>query len=139
MRLTMAAPRELTALLQSMAPGTALHQAIQRITQQRNGALIVLGWGPHVEAVCSGGFVLDDTSFIATPTPEEPRQHGQAQLQGLVEAMVELDDIARADTLPKDAFAQEPVGVQLAGYQGEFLVQQLAFQFTFAGGNGTSF
>jgi diadenylate cyclase len=92
MRLTMAAPRELTALLQSMAPGTALHQAIQRITQQRNGALIVLGWGPHVEAVCSGGFVLDDTSFTAARLAE------LAKMDGAIVLDLEAGRLVRANT-----------------------------------------
>lgn len=72
----MAAPRELTTLLQEMAPGTALWQAIQRIVQQHNGALVVLGWGPHVEEVCAGGFVLENCSFTPARLAELAKMDG---------------------------------------------------------------
>lgn len=88
----MAAPRELTALLQSMAPGTPLWQAIQRITQQRNGALVVLGWGSHVEEVCSGGFILDDCSFTSARLAE------LAKMDGAIVLDLEAGRLVRANT-----------------------------------------
>jgi diadenylate cyclase len=58
----MPAPPRSDALLASLrlvAPGTALREGIERIIQGRMGALIVIGAGPDVLAVCSGGFLLD--------------------------------------------------------------------------------
>jgi len=58
----MPAPPRSDALLASLrlvAPGTALREGIERVIQGRMGALIVIGAGPDVLAVCSGGFLLD--------------------------------------------------------------------------------
>ncbi len=88
----MAAPRELTALLQRMAPGTALWQAIQRIVQQRNGALVVLGWGDHVEAVCSGGFVLEGCTFTSARLAE------LAKMDGAIVLDLDQQRLIRANT-----------------------------------------
>ena len=49
----------LLAALRLVAPGTALREGIERVIQGRMGALIVVGAGPDVLAVCSGGFLLD--------------------------------------------------------------------------------
>jgi len=49
----------LLAALRLVAPGTALREGIERIIQGRMGALLVVGAGPEVLAVCSGGFLLD--------------------------------------------------------------------------------
>lgn len=47
------------AALALVAPGTPLRAAIERLLRARRGALFVLGLTPEVEAVCSGGFVID--------------------------------------------------------------------------------
>ena len=52
-------PDALLASLRLVAPGTALREGIERVIQGRMGALIVIGAGPDVLAVCSGGFLLD--------------------------------------------------------------------------------
>ncbi|HEY6318162.1 MAG TPA: DNA integrity scanning diadenylate cyclase DisA [Acidimicrobiia bacterium] len=49
----------LLAALRLVAPGSALREGIERIIQGRMGALLVVGAGPEVLAVCSGGFLLD--------------------------------------------------------------------------------
>ncbi len=49
----------LLAALRLVAPGTQLRDGIERIIQARMGALIVVGSGPEVLGVCSGGFLLD--------------------------------------------------------------------------------
>ncbi len=49
----------LLAALRLVAPGTRLRDGIERIIQARMGALIVIGAGPDVLSVCSGGFLLD--------------------------------------------------------------------------------
>ena len=45
--------------LRLVAPGTPLREGLDRILQARMGALIVVGDGPDVLSVCSGGFLLD--------------------------------------------------------------------------------
>jgi diadenylate cyclase len=50
------------AMLQALAivaPGTPLREGLDRILQARKGALIVVGDGPAVLSICSGGFLLD--------------------------------------------------------------------------------
>lgn len=42
-----------------VVPGKPLRDALERIVQAKRGALIVLGDGPEVLALCSGGFLLD--------------------------------------------------------------------------------
>jgi diadenylate cyclase len=58
----MPAPPRSEALLASLrlvAPGTLLREGLERIIQARMGALIVVGAGPEVLGVCSGGFLMD--------------------------------------------------------------------------------
>jgi diadenylate cyclase len=50
---------ELLAVLGMLAPGTTIRQGIERIIRAGRGALIVIGWSAEVEAVVSGGFVID--------------------------------------------------------------------------------
>ena len=45
--------------LATVAPGTPLRDGIERIVRAKMGALLVLGDGPDVLAICSGGFLLD--------------------------------------------------------------------------------
>src|ERR1700741_5141243 len=49
----------LLAALRLVAPGSPLREGVERIIQARMGALIVVGAGPDVLSVCSGGFLLD--------------------------------------------------------------------------------
>src|SRR5579875_773169 len=45
--------------LRAIAPGRPLRDGLDRILQANKGALIVVGDGPEVLAICSGGFLLD--------------------------------------------------------------------------------
>ena len=45
--------------LTTVAPGTPLRDGIERIVRAKMGALLVLGDGPDVLDICSGGFLLD--------------------------------------------------------------------------------
>jgi len=45
--------------LRLVAPGTPLREGLDRILQAGMGAMIVVGDGPEVLHVCSGGFLLD--------------------------------------------------------------------------------
>ena len=50
---------QLMEALAAVAPGTGLREGIDRILQANMGALIVVGDGPEVLNICSGGFLLD--------------------------------------------------------------------------------
>src|SRR5262245_36553396 len=73
------------AALKLAAPGTPLRAGIERIMSARMGALIVVGSGPDVLSVCSGGFLLD-----AEFTP--PRLSELAKMDG---AIIVSDDCTR--------------------------------------------
>lgn len=47
------------AILASVAPGSQMRDGLERILRGQTGAIIVLGYSPEVEALCSGGFELD--------------------------------------------------------------------------------
>lgn len=63
------------ATLALMAPGTALRDGLERILRGNTGALIVLGCDAEVEALCTGGFVLD-VEFSATRLRELCKMDG---------------------------------------------------------------
>ena len=46
----------LRATLAAVAPGTAMHDGLERILRGRTGALLVLGHDRTVEAMSTGGF-----------------------------------------------------------------------------------
>ncbi len=73
------------AALKLAAPGTPLRAGVERIMSARMGALIVVGSGPDVLSVCSGGFLLD-----AEFTP--PRLSELAKMDG---AIIVSDDCTR--------------------------------------------
>jgi diadenylate cyclase len=58
-----------------VAPGTALRDGLERIVRGNTGALIVVGFDPVVQAICSGGFELD-TEFSATRLRELAKMDG---------------------------------------------------------------
>lgn len=76
-----------------VAPGTALRDGLERIVRGNTGALIVLGAGPVVEEICSGGFELD-TEFSATRLRELAKMDGAIVLDQaggrIVRAAVQL-------------------------------------------------
>ncbi len=66
---------ELRATLAAVAPGTELRDGLERILRGRTGALIVLGHDRVVDAMCSGGFILD-VPFSATRLRELAKMDG---------------------------------------------------------------
>jgi diadenylate cyclase len=52
-------PAELRAALGQVAPGRPVRDGIDRILQAGMGGLVVVGDGPSVLNICSGGFLLD--------------------------------------------------------------------------------
>jgi diadenylate cyclase len=77
--------------LATVAPGTWLREGLERILRGNTGALIVLGWDPTVETLCTGGFPLD-VEFSATGLRE------LAKMDGAVVLSSNIDRILRAAT-----------------------------------------
>jgi diadenylate cyclase len=89
----MVAPRrspEFLAALASVAPGTGLREGLDRILQGSMGALIVVGDGPEVLNICSGGFLLD-----AAFSPQ--RLSELAKMDGAIILAADSTRIARAN------------------------------------------
>ena len=63
-------------ILRALAPGTPLRNAIELILRQETGALIVLGYGRDVEALCTGGFHLDGADFHPARLAELAKMDG---------------------------------------------------------------
>jgi len=76
--------------LAAVAPGTPLREGIDRILQANKGALIVVGDGPEVLNICSGGFLLD-----AAFSPQ--RLSELAKMDGAIILASDASRIARAN------------------------------------------
>ena len=81
---------ELLAALAAVAPGTPLREGLDRILQANKGALIVVGDGPEVLNICSGGFLLD-----AAFSPQ--RLSELAKMDGAIILASDSSRIARAN------------------------------------------
>jgi diadenylate cyclase len=81
---------DLMAALAAVAPGTALREGLDRILQAGRGALIVVGDGPEVLNICSGGFLLD-----AAFSPQ--RLSELAKMDGAIILADDASRIARAN------------------------------------------
>ena len=75
------------AALAALAPGTMLRDGLERILRGNTGALIVLGDGPAVDEVCSGGFELR-VPFSATRLRELAKMDGAIVLDAGAEHIV---------------------------------------------------
>ncbi len=63
--------------LERLAPGAPIRQGLERIMQQGKGAIIVLGGGPLIEAISSGGFALHQpVSFSPAKLSELSKMDG---------------------------------------------------------------
>src|SRR6267143_3066299 len=80
----------MTEALAGVAPGQALREGLDRILQAHMGALIVIGDGPDVLSVCSGGFLLD-----AEFTPQ--RLSELAKMDGAIILTADCSRIVRAN------------------------------------------
>ena len=76
--------------LRLVAPGRPLREGLDRILQAKMGALIVIGDGPDVLSLCSGGFLLD-----AEFTPQ--RLSELAKMDGAMILSADCTRIARAN------------------------------------------
>jgi diadenylate cyclase len=73
-----------------VAPGQPLRDGIERILQANRGALLVIGDGPEVLSICTGGFLLD-----AEFSPQ--RLSELAKMDGAIILAADGDRIARAN------------------------------------------
>src|SRR5436853_6995995 len=80
----------MTNALAAVAPGTPLREGLDRILHANMGALIVVGDGPEVLDICSGGFLLD-----AEFSP--PRVSELAKMDGAIILAPDASRIARAN------------------------------------------
>ncbi|MBI4728289.1 MAG: DNA integrity scanning protein DisA [Acidobacteria bacterium] len=83
-------PDPLRATLVMVAPGTPLRAGLERILRARTGALIVLGEGPAVEPILSGGFQIGE-DFTAQRLSE------LAKMDGAIVLSQDSSRIARAN------------------------------------------
>jgi diadenylate cyclase len=76
--------------LATVAPGTPLRDGLDRVVRAKMGALVVVGDGPDVLAICSGGFLLD--------SPYSPQRLGElAKMDGAIILNNDCTRIARAN------------------------------------------
>src|SRR5581483_7071826 len=89
---TVASRRSVALLdaLAAVAPGRPLREGLDRILQAGMGALIVVGDGPEVLNICSGGFLLD-----AAFSPQ--RLSELAKMDGAIILASDASRIARAN------------------------------------------
>ena len=74
--MAMTGPVTLHEILERLASGMPLRQAVERTIQQRNGALIILGFDASVEGLCSGGFELTHSAFTPAKLAELSKMDG---------------------------------------------------------------
>lgn len=100
--------QEFLEVLSRMAPGTGIRTAVERIVQQGNGALVVIGWGPEIERIAAGGIDLRDTDFTPAMLAE------LAKMDGAIIVDDEIGKILRANVhmLPDPAIVTEETGAR---------------------------
>ena len=93
--------------LAMIAPGTKLREGLDRILQAKHGALILVGDGPAVLSVCTGGFLLD-----AEYSPQ--RLSELAKMDGAIILAPDASRIARANVhlVPKATIPTSETGTR---------------------------
>ena len=90
-----------------IAPGKGLREGLDRILQAKMGALIIVGDGPEVLSICSGGFLLD-SEF----SPQ--RLSELAKMDGAIILAADASRIARANVhlVPSPTVATSETGTR---------------------------
>lgn len=90
-----------------VAPGTSLREGLDRILQAKRGALVVIGDGPPVLSICTGGFLVD-----AEYSPQ--RLYELAKMDGAVVLAKDASRIARANVhlMPKASIPTTETGTR---------------------------
>jgi diadenylate cyclase len=93
--------------LSSIAPGQPLREGLDRILQANMGGLIIVGDGPEVLSICSGGFLLD-SEF----SPQ--RLSELAKMDGAIILANDASRIARANVhlVPNPSVATAETGTR---------------------------
>src|ERR1700690_1448067 len=93
--------------LGSIAPGRPLREGLDRILQANMGALILVGDGPDILSICSGGFLLD-----AEFSPQ--RLSELAKMDGAIILAPDASRIARANVhlMPKATIPTSETGTR---------------------------
>ena len=97
----------LSDALAMAAPGRPLRDGLDRILRAKRGALVVVGDGPDVLSICSGGFLLD-----AEFSPQ--RLSELAKMDGAIILAADASRIARANVhlMPKAAIPTSETGTR---------------------------
>ena len=95
-------------VLRSLAPGTPLRRAVELILSQDSGALIVLGYGPDIEAICSGGFHLEGAAFSPARLAELAKMDGAV----IIDESGELIRRANVHLIPDPAIPTSEAGTR---------------------------
>ena len=97
----------LSDALAMAAPGRPLRDGLDRILRAKRGALVVVGDGPGVLSICSGGFLLD-----AEFSPQ--RLSELAKMDGAIILASDASRIARANVhlVPKASIATSETGTR---------------------------
>ncbi|MDH3425965.1 MAG: DNA integrity scanning diadenylate cyclase DisA [Acidimicrobiia bacterium] len=89
-------------ILRLVAPGTSLREAIELVIRQSSGGLTVLGGGPKVDAISSGGFKLAGATFSPQRMAELSKMDGGVVLDSdaehILAANVHLNPDPTIDT-----------------------------------------
>ena len=93
--------------LTMVAPGTPLRDGLDRILRAKRGGLVVVGDGPDVLSICSGGFLLD-SEF----SPQ--RLSELAKMDGAIIVAADGSRIARANVhlMPDSSIATTETGTR---------------------------
>lgn len=81
---------EISSTLAMVSPGAPLRGGLDRVLQARMGALVVVGDGPDILSICTGGFLLD-TEY----SPQ--RMYELAKMDGAIILSSDAKRIARAN------------------------------------------
>lgn len=95
-------------ILRALAPGTPLRNAIELILRQETGALIVLGYGRDIEALCTGGFRLDGADFQPARLAELAKMDGAV----ITDEAAEVIYRANVHLIPDPSFETNETGTR---------------------------
>lgn len=119
-----ATSKALLDVLKQLSPGTPLRTSIERIMQNDTGALVVLGTGPEVEGICTGGFTLQNASFSPARLAELSKMDGAIILsddwQQILMSNVHLHP--RSDLPTDETGARHRTAERAAGQTGKPVV-----------------
>ena len=99
---------KLRDVLSRVAPGAPLRSAMERIVQQGQGALIVLGWDEQMEKISSGGFRLADVNFTPAKLAELAKMDGAIILDDACDYILR----ANAHLLPDPSLETDETGAR---------------------------